>query len=64
MPSVMQVAQNLEHKYLIGAPKANREKIKRVIQIYRDNNNVTRNIVEKVVKKFSQFIAYPIKLNG
>lgn len=22
------------------------------------------NIVEKVVKKFSQFIAYPIKLNG
>ena len=52
MPSVIQVAQNLENKYLNGAPKANREKIKRVIQIYRDNKNVTRNIVEKVVMSF------------
>ena len=49
MPSVIQVAQNLENKYLNGAPKANREKIKRVIQIYRENKNVTRNIAEKVV---------------
>ena len=49
MPSVIQVAQNLENKYLNSAPKANREKIKRVIQIYRDNKNVTRNIAEKVV---------------
>ena len=48
MPIVIQVAQNLENKYLTGAPKANRE-IKRVIQIYRDNKNVIRNIAEKVV---------------
>ena len=37
MPSVIQVAQNLVNKYLNSAPKANREKIKRVIQIYRNN---------------------------
>ena len=49
MPSVIQVAQNLENKYLNGAPKANREKMNRVIQIYRENKNVTRNIAEKVV---------------
>ena len=49
MPRVIQVAQNLENKYLNSAPKANREKIKRVIQIYRDNRNVTRNTAEKVV---------------
>jgi len=49
MPSVIQVAQNLENTYLNSAPKANREKIRRVLQIYRDNKNVTRNIVENVV---------------
>ena len=49
MPSVIQVAQNLENTYLNGAPKANREKIERVIQIYRGNKNVTRHIAEKVV---------------
>ena len=49
MPSVIQVAQHLENKYLNGAPKANREKIKHVIQLYRENKNVTRNIAEKVV---------------
>ena len=49
MQSVIQVAQNLESKYLNGAPKANRENIKRVIQIYRENKNVTNNIAEKVV---------------
>ena len=42
-------SNKLENKYLTGAPKANREKIKRVIQIYRDNRNVTRNTAEKVV---------------
>ena len=41
-------SNKLENKYLTGAPKANREQIKRVIQIYRDNKNVTNNIVEKV----------------
>ena len=49
MPSVIQVAQNLEHKYLNGAPKANREKIKRLIHMYKDNRNANRNIAEKVV---------------
>ena len=48
MPSKIQVAQNLDNKYLKNArkannaPRANREKIRNVIQIFRDNNNVTR----------------------
>jgi hypothetical protein len=49
MPSVVQIAQNLENRYISGAPKANKEKIKRVIQIYKENKNVTKNIAEKVV---------------
>ena len=49
MPSVVQVAQNLENIYLNGAPKANREKIKRVINLQKKNKNVTRIIAEKVV---------------
>ena len=49
MPSVLQFAQNLEDKYLAYAPKANQEKIKRDIQIYKDRSNVPQNIVEKVV---------------
>ena len=49
MPSVVQIAQNLENRYLSGAPKSNKEKIKHVIQLYRENKNVTRNIAEKVV---------------
>ena len=46
---MIQVAQNLENKYLNSAPKANREKTKRIIQIYKNNRSVTRNIPEKVV---------------
>ena len=49
MPSVIQVAQHLENKYLNGAPKANQENIKRILQIYKDNKNVSRKIAEKVV---------------
>ena len=49
MPSVIQVAEYLENKYLNSAPKAMRENIKRVIHIYRNNRNVTRNTAEKVV---------------
>ena len=49
MPSKIQVAQNLENKYLNSAPKANREKIRNVIQIFKNNNNVTRNTAERVV---------------
>ena len=48
MPSVIQVAQILENKYFNSAPRANREKINRVIQINRDNRNATRNTAEKV----------------
>ncbi|MFM7981815.1 MAG: hypothetical protein ACKPKO_21105, partial [Candidatus Fonsibacter sp.] len=46
MPSVLQVPQNLENKYLNSAPRANREKINSVIQIYRNNRNVTRKCRE------------------
>ena len=49
MPSKIQVATNLETKYLNNAPKKNREKIRNVLQIFRDSNNVTRNTAEKVV---------------
>ena len=49
MPSMLQVAQNLENKYLNSAPRANREKIKNVIQIYRNYRNVTRNNAERIV---------------
>ena len=49
MPNVIQVAQYLENPYLNSAPKANREKIQRVIHIYRNNRNVTRKTAEKVV---------------
>ena len=55
MPSRIEIAQNLENKYLKSArkannaPRANREKIRNVIQIFRDNNNVTRNTAERVV---------------
>ncbi|MFM7986039.1 MAG: hypothetical protein ACKPKO_42670 [Candidatus Fonsibacter sp.] len=46
---MLQVAQNLENKYLHSAPTANRENIKNFIQIYRNNRNFTRNSAEKVV---------------
>ena len=46
---VLQVAQNLEEKYLKYSPTANQEKIKRVIQIYKDRKNVPRNVAEKAV---------------
>ena len=32
-----------------NAPRANREKIKRAIQVYKVNKNVTRSTAEKVV---------------
>ena len=49
MPSVLQVAKDLEHKYLKYAPKANQEKIKEVIGIYKNRRNVPKHIVEKTV---------------
>ena len=48
MPSITQVAQHLEDKYLKYALK-HQEKVKHAIQIYRDRRNVPRNIVEKAV---------------
>ncbi|MFM7979453.1 MAG: hypothetical protein ACKPKO_09075, partial [Candidatus Fonsibacter sp.] len=49
MPIVLQVAQNLENKYINSAPRANREKINNVIQIFRNNKHVTKKTAEKVV---------------
>ena len=49
MPSITQVAQHLEDKYLKYATKHNQENIKHAIHIYRDRRNVPRNIVEKAV---------------
>ncbi|MFM7979271.1 MAG: hypothetical protein ACKPKO_08140, partial [Candidatus Fonsibacter sp.] len=46
--SVSPISQKLENKYLNNAPRANREKIKNVIQIYK-KRNVTINNAEKVV---------------
>ena len=48
MPSVFQVAEH--PKWLMHrAPKANREQIQSVIDIYTNRRNVPRNIAEKVV---------------
>ena len=49
MPSRMKTAQNLEDRYLGNAPKKNHEKIKRVLQIYKDNKNVKKHIAEMVL---------------
>ena len=50
MPSKKQVARNLEIRYLDDrAPKKNQEKIKHVLQIYRDNKNVLRHTAETVL---------------
>ena len=49
MPSRMKTAQNLEDRYLDNAPKKNHEKIKRVLQIYKDNKNVLTHIAERVL---------------
>ena len=43
------MARNLEIRYLDSAPKNNQEKTKRVLQIYKDNNNVVRHIAETVL---------------
>ena len=43
------MAQNLDKRYLKDAPKANQEKSKRSIQIYKDRRNVPNNIVQKAV---------------
>ena len=49
MPSRMKTAQNLEDRYLDNAPKKKHEKIKRVLQIYKDNKNVLSHIAERVL---------------
>ena len=45
----MQVAQSIEHNNFNYAPKSSHEKIKHIIQIYRDRRNVPRHIVEEAV---------------
>ena len=49
MPSKKQIARNLESRYLDGAPEKNHGKIKRVLQIYKDNKNVLSHIAERVL---------------
>ena len=47
MPNAMQIAKELENKYLKYAPKTNHNKIKHIIHIIKDRRNVPRNIAEK-----------------
>ena len=50
MPSRKELARNLETRYLDDrAPKKSQEKIKHVLQIYRDNKNVVRHTAETVL---------------
>ena len=50
MPTRTEIARNLEIRYLDdNAPKKNHEKIKHVLQIYRDNKNVLRHTAETVL---------------
>ncbi len=49
MPSRRQLAEALETKYLDRAPRANQDKIRNAIEIYRNNKNVTRANAEKIV---------------
>ena len=49
MPSKKQIARTLETRYLDGAPEKNHGKIKRVLQIYKDNKNVLRHTAERVL---------------
>ena len=49
MPSRRQLAESLETRYLNSAPRANQDKIRNAIEIYRNNRNVTRANAEKIV---------------
>ena len=52
MPSVIHVAKELEHTYMNYAPKSNQDKIKHVINVYKNRKNVPKHIVEKAVTAF------------
>ena len=49
MPSILTKSRELEHKFLRGAPKGNKERIQEVIDIYKSHKNVnfltTQNMV-------------------
>ena len=49
MPSVLNRARELERKFLKQAPKENQEKIKRVLEIYKDHANVNFTTVQNMV---------------
>ena len=49
MPRRSKLAEALETKYLNSAPRANQDKIRNAIEIYRNNRNVTRANAEKIV---------------
>ena len=49
MPRRSKLAEALETKYLDSAPRANQDKIRNAIEIYRNNRNVTRANAEKIV---------------
>ena len=49
MPRRSKLAEALETKYLNSAPRANQDKIRNAIEIYRNNKNVTRANAEKIV---------------
>ena len=49
MPRRSKLAEALETKYLNSAPRANQDKIRNAMEIYRNNRNVTRANAEKIV---------------
>jgi len=49
MPSVLSRAAELERKFLKYAPKQNQEKIKEVLEIYKDRANLSFNTVQNMV---------------
>ncbi len=49
MPSCLSRASELEHKYLKYAPKKNQEKIERVLEMYKDNDNMNFTVVQNMV---------------
>jgi H+/Cl- antiporter ClcA len=49
MPGIESKARELKAKFYRGAPKANQPKIEEVIDIYRNNRNVSFRTVQNVV---------------
>ena len=49
MPGIATKARELKAKFYRGAPKANQPKIEEVIDIYKNNRNVSFRTVQNVV---------------